>query len=428
MNSLLRKSARSSSRLARRSIRLRLEALEERLTPSTYTVTGDTAASAADVTLRYAITQAIQNQDQNAVIQFSSTLAGQTITLSAHDSNTSYGPTAFVINNANITIDASGSPGLVLSGGGLLRPFAVMNTGSLTLDNLTVADGMAQGGAGGSGSGAKGSGGGGAGLGGAVYNDGGDFRAEGVTFTNNNVQGGAGGSALKDAFSSIPGSGGAGDGRTGDFGSGGEGLGRTGGFGGGGGGNIGLSVIDEGRPTPGGGSIFGGGKGGAGSSKSVLGGGGGGGGGMGGALFSNGGVLTLVNDTFTANRAAGGAGGAGGNSVNTEHFLDPDWYRLDTIDMQHFKIADDGSSGSGYGGAIFVRNGTLTATGDTFSGNSAAQGGTDVYVLSDGSATPSQTAVTLVNDIANDILGQTNSPAANFVANSVNGGTPPKVS
>ncbi|MGH7168841.1 MAG: hypothetical protein ACRELG_00995, partial [Gemmataceae bacterium] len=180
-------------------VRLCLEALEDRLTPSTYTVTdaGDTAGSASDVTLRYAITQAVANQDQNAVIGFSSTLAGQTIKLSLTDSNTSYGPTAFVVNNAKITIDGSNAPGLILNGNNALRLFAVTNTASLTMEDLTVEGGLAQGGTGGGGSegaGAGGSGGGGAGLGGAVYDDGGAFTAEGVTFTNNKALGGTGGS------------------------------------------------------------------------------------------------------------------------------------------------------------------------------------------------------------------------------------------
>jgi hypothetical protein len=67
---------RRGSRAApiRRGVRLCLEVLEERLTPSTYTVTdaSDTAGSASDVTLRYAISQAVSNHDPNAVINFSS--------------------------------------------------------------------------------------------------------------------------------------------------------------------------------------------------------------------------------------------------------------------------------------------------------------------------------------------------------------------
>ena len=51
----------------RRRVRPCLEVLEERLTPSTYTVTDakDTAGNANDVTLRYAISQAVSNKDTN---------------------------------------------------------------------------------------------------------------------------------------------------------------------------------------------------------------------------------------------------------------------------------------------------------------------------------------------------------------------------
>src|SRR5262249_17379784 len=109
---------RAMRRVPVRRVRLGLEALEERLTPSTYTVSdaSDTAGSASDVTLRYAINQAVSNKDTNAVIGFSSALAGQTLTLSQNDSSSAniYGPTAFVVNNAAITIDGSKAPGLVL--------------------------------------------------------------------------------------------------------------------------------------------------------------------------------------------------------------------------------------------------------------------------------------------------------------------------
>jgi hypothetical protein len=59
-----------------------------------------------------------------------------------------------------------------------------------------------------------------------------------------------------------------------------------------------------------------------------------------------------------------------------------------------------GTAGVGEGGAIFVRNGTLSATFLTLTGNTAAQGGTDLAVLGDGSG--SQATVSLKNSI----LGQ----------------------
>jgi hypothetical protein len=108
-------------------------------------------------------------------------------------------------------------------------------------------------------------------------------------------------------------------------------------------------------------------------------------------VFSNGGALTLVNDTFTQNTASGGTAREGG------------------------------SPGKGYGGAVFARNGTLTAVFTTFSGNTAADGGTDIYVLSDlsnggnntspGASQPPATA-TLIDDI----LGQSTTTVPDFVA------------
>ena len=135
---------------------------------------------------------------------------------------------------------------------------------------------------------------------------------------------------------------------------------------------------------------FGGGVGGNGASGG-NGGGGGGGAGLGGAIFSNGGSLTLTNDTFTQNTATGGAGGTGANT---------------------------GAAGKGLGGAVFIRNGTLVATSVTFSSNTSAQGGTDVYVLSDG---PGSRAIATLK---NSILGQdANTTVTDFFASTNGGGT-----
>ena len=102
-------------------------------------------------------------------ITFDASLAGETITLVNVDPSAAnvYGKTALVDDGADITINGSGASGLVISGNETLRPFAVTSTGSLTLEDLTVASGMAVGGAGGQSS-HGGGGGGGAGLGGAV--------------------------------------------------------------------------------------------------------------------------------------------------------------------------------------------------------------------------------------------------------------------
>ena len=148
------------------------------------------------MTLRYAIDQAEANF-QDATITFAPTminLVNNTITLTTTDTDIAYGPTAFVVNGVSITIDGSDHPGLVISGGDTLRPFVVTATASMTLEDLTISGGLAQGGEGGAG-GAGGGGGGGMGGGGGVYVDGGTFYADGVTFVNNTAQGGAGGMA-----------------------------------------------------------------------------------------------------------------------------------------------------------------------------------------------------------------------------------------
>jgi hypothetical protein len=78
-----------------------------------------------------------------------------------------------------------------------------------------------------------------------------------------------------------------------------------------------------------------------------------------------------------------------------------------------------GSSGSGFGGAVFARNATLTAVFNTFSGDSARDGRTDIYVLSDGPG--NQATATLIKNI----LGQNTTSASDFLANAINGGSSP---
>ncbi len=428
-----------------RGSQFRLELLEDRQLLSNFTVTdgSDTAGSSTDVTLRYAITQAIE-AGGSSTIGFSRTmenLTNNTITPSTNDPSGAnvYGPTAFVINGASITIDGSGDPGLVLSGGDAMRLFAVTSTGTLTLEDLTLSDGLAAGGAGGS-SNYGGGGGGAAGLGGAVYNDDGAFTAEGVTFTNNTAQGGAGGSVGFDGAGFGGGGGGLGgsgqsggtpggnhatggslggghggssrsDGDAGGFGGGGGGGGASaarggnggsGGFGGGGGGGTAYSGIRHG--ASGGFAGFGGGPGGSGGN--LANGGGGGGAGLGGGIFSNGGSVTLVNDTFTGNTAAGGAGGlaSGGNS-------------------------SPGATGQGLGGAVFVRNSNLQATFVTFSSDTVTNGdesagtASEVYTLGDGNGS------TFVATFVDDILGQSGDSTVNdFVAGNYDVGTTPDTS
>ena len=105
-----------------------------------------------------------------------------------------YGPNAFpaisssiVINGNGATIKrSSGSPKFrffYVSGG-----FSTLPAGSLTLNNMTLTSGLAQGGNGGTG---LAGGGGGAGLGGAILNQG-SLSVSGVSFVSNDAVGGGG--------------------------------------------------------------------------------------------------------------------------------------------------------------------------------------------------------------------------------------------
>ena len=108
----------------------------------------------------------------------------------------------------------------------------------------------------------------------------------------------------------------------------------------------------------------------------------------------------LVNDTFTANSAIGGAQGTG-------------W--------------DYGQVGSGMGGAVFMRNGTLNATFDTFSLNAATNGdstpgdASGIYIVGDGAAASAA--------LMDDILGQSGtSSTADIDSSAINAGTAPSFS
>lgn len=321
------------------------------------------------------------------IIRFSSAIDGGTILLSQYSNGqtgTEFGPSAFFISGGiSLTID--GKTGLTRgitiardTSKPAFRLFDIDISGSspnfivsgLTLEGLTLKDGLAQGFS-------SDSGGGALGAGGAIFNQG-TLSIDSCTFVGNAAQGGAsgdgsgnyGGAGVGSA-PPAPGSSGGGpnggiypttnsgfggggyaysSGESGGFGGGGgEGgtTGGTGGFGGGGGGSA------NGLAASGG---FGGGSGSTTGSPYPR---GGGGAGMGGAIFNDAGTLTIVNSTFTANSASGGAGGSGA------------------------------AGGSGFGGAIFSDSAVLNIQSSTLAGNSvtAASGGTAdggaVYSLDD---------------------------------------------
>ena len=268
---------------------------------------------------------------------------GSTISLANVSGTITLGSRIRIEDSLTIT-----GPGTI-DGGGTTRLFFIGSNSKakISLNNLTLQNGLGQGGG-------SDFGGGAAGMGGAIFQNGGNLTIAGVTFSGNVAQGGqaagsnfAGGGFGGDA-QQYNGAGG-GDlfgiggalGVNGGPGAGGGASGGNGGFGGGGG-------IGKYLPTPTGNGGFGGGAGatgvggfggGAGSS------GRGGGAGFGGAIFQYAGTLSLLNDNFGGNTASGGSGS---------------------------------QNGQGKGGAIFIyaaAGATATASNVTFSNNTAAQAG-----------------------------------------------------
>ncbi|HZP65027.1 MAG TPA: choice-of-anchor Q domain-containing protein, partial [Rudaea sp.] len=347
-------------------------------------------------TLRDALNSALPG----ATIHFAPALDGQTIALTLFSNDVSassieFGPSSFFVTNGMVvTID--GTSGLVhgvtiarATGALEFRLFDVDHDSSLTLQGLTLSNGVARGGGSDIGGAAMG-------AGGAIFNQG-HLTIARCTLDGNSAFGGS----IVSSASSTNGGGGVGGAASGRLGGGPNGgatsgfSGTAGGFGGGGGGGgsnpapAGLG----GPPGPGGfgggagASGFGGSGGGAigsgnpggfggggnGSYNAATGGsaggfgggagsgsantGGGAGGGMGGALFNDAGVLTVIDSTFTANLAAGGnnAFAASGN-------------------------------GSGYGGAIFNYAGNASLSFVTIAGNSVRHGTGGLGGAVDGSA------------------------------------------
>jgi hypothetical protein len=369
-------------------------------------------------------------------ISFASFLNNSTLELSIAGDQ-SVGPSAFLINRPVSIVGPSDGITLEVAAGKTMRQFVVTSSGNLTLQNVTLSGGTAQGLPGGAAS-AGGAGGGSAGLGGAIFNQG-TLTILNSNLNNNTAQGGAGGgfggngnggaggaglSAAGSAASSNFGGAGGGpnggnggfptfgfffsnNGASGGFGGGGGGMtpvagqpllngsGGRGGFGAGGGGGALL--------VPGGAGGFGGGGGGfAGTAGFAAGAGGafpivsggGGGAGLGGAIFNEAGTVVITNSTLANNAAIGGAGGVGGAGPQSR-----------------------GSDGQGLGGGLFNHNGVFTITGSTLSANVANQGGNAAFNLGDSSfATTSSTAA---------FAGFTNTTVAagDFVSTNNGGGT-----
>jgi len=125
---------------------------------------------------------AIAQVDTNASAQYVINLQNS-ITLTAGSTLPAFNSTSSVTVNGN---------NFTLNGGGIQRGIFVFS-GNVAIDNITIQNAQALGGAGGSGSASGGSGGGGLGAGGALFvASGANVTVRNVAFTANNAAGGAG--------------------------------------------------------------------------------------------------------------------------------------------------------------------------------------------------------------------------------------------
>ncbi len=361
MSWFIRNGSKAPARKAPQRVRLQLEPLEDRMVLSSLPYSTATNVSQLIQDINYA--------NQNSSTAFTINLTASTYDFTSADNNT-FGPNALPVITGNITINGNGAvlmrdPSLgqntpfrffYVSGSQVASPSGTQSTGGATgtliLNNLTLEDGLAQGGS-------SGTGGGGLGAGGAILNMG-NVTLNGVTLEQNTAQGGSSGTGTATGGGGLGGSNAT---TTGNFGVGGasasSGSGAAGGFGGGGGA----------------GGSGGSGGWGAGSGNGST---GGGGLGAGGAVFNMYGTTTLINCTLASNLAEGGQGA---------------------------------NNGAGFGGAVFNVDGTLNVTSSTLAYNSSSNpsnGGAAIYNLalgttSAGAGVPS--TVTLTDSILADSIG-----------------------
>jgi hypothetical protein len=287
-------------------VRLRVKQLEDRTVPSSFTA-GTVADLIADI-------NAANTAGGSNTITL---VAGTTFTLTAVD-NTTDGATGLPVVAANNTLTIVGNSDTIerstASGTPAFRLFDVASGASLSLENMSVQNGLAHG----SGLAAEG---------GAMLNQG-SLTLSGVTVQNNTAQGytggytggnAAGGGIYSSGSLTVQNStiqnnqalGGAGASAN-FFGGGGGGSA----FGGGmyiSGGTATLTRVTVSSNTARGGDGGRGGceAGGSGTLRDTP--GGAGGNGLGGGLYVAGGTIDVHNDTVSANTAAGGAGGQAGH-------------------------------------------------------------------------------------------------------------------
>lgn len=304
---------------------LRVEFLEDRSCPSTFTVTNTNDSGAGSLRAEIALATADGNAD---VIDFAPSMVGATLPLSTIG-NESVGASALAITTA-ITIQGSGQTLTRSAAAPAMRLFLVEGGGNLTLEDLWLRNGDAAGQSGIDGAG-------GPGMGGAIFNQG-TLNINESTLSGNQA---AGGVAVTNGGS------GAQTGGGGGFTSGG-GQGTFAGsfaltqtrvaFTGGGGSDLVNIEPDANLPA----DIL------APSGNGV------GGNALGGAIFNSGGTVVITNSTLSGNAANGGLGNLAGGAAG--------------------------------GGAIFNIDGAVTLINDTLAGNLVNGGGGTTAGSADGGA------------------------------------------
>lgn len=353
--------------------------------------------TAAQLTTQSLLTVTILNDSGAGSLRdtIASASPGDTITFSVTGTITL--TTGEIAINKNLIITGPGVANLTISGNNNSRVFFISPgiTGAagptVSISDLTIANGRARGFDGGGSN--QGSGGGGAaGMGGGMFINGGAVTLTRVDFRNNTAVGGNGGATATPNNAQLAGAGGGGMGGspvagqyggplcafdfTTCYGSGAGGAGgslggnggaavfapinggtngHSGGDGAGGGGAAAANVFPPAnQSSPGGGTGGFGGGGGAGAGRGSGGAGGfGGGGGAGGSVVGGVGGVSIA------------FGGRGGRATS-------------------FAENPGGGGGAGLGGALFVRTGSLQLSGNNTFANNSTTGGAGGISLAPG--------------------------------------------
>jgi len=326
---------RSPRRPATRRFRPRLEMLEDRALLTAYT-----AATAADLIAD--IKAADKAGGANTITLTAPTTSPYVLTAVDNTTNGANGLPQ-IVKKDNLTIIAGGDTieRSTAAGTPAFRLFDVASGASLTLENVTVENGLAVG----SGSSADG---------GAVYNVG-NLTLIGATLQNNLASGthGTDGLTFNSGKNNVP--------TTIN--------GQAGGNAAGGGIWSSGSVTLEGGTILQNNEVFGGPGGAAGASLAtqgyIAGNGGAGGSGFGGGLYQAGGSVNVNGSALTDNEAGGGGGGGG-----FQWYFTGSWVN---------NGASAGVGGTAAGGGLFTAGGTLTVSSFTVDGNQARGGGGGGY-------------------------------------------------